>query len=151
MICAHTKTIRCDRNTSATESFFGVVDGSEANWWDVGMSSTLFSKGIPMSALLASPLAFAASIVTQVDPVTPSKDFPGAQLMTNLLQWGMYLSLALSVGSIIYGAGSWTWSKWGNSGYAVSGKSWVLGGVIGALLSGLAVTIVNNLFTAAGK
>jgi hypothetical protein len=104
-----------------------------------------------MSALLASPLVFASSVLAQVDPITPSKDFPGADLMTNLLQWGMYLSLALSVGSIIYGAGSWTWSRWGNSGYAVSGKNWVLGGVVGALLSGLAVTIVNNLFTAAGQ
>jgi hypothetical protein len=37
----------------------------------------------------------------------------------------------------------------GNSGYAVSGKNWVLGGVVGAFLSGLAVAIVNNLFTAA--
>ena len=104
-----------------------------------------------MAAHLASTLTAVSSVVAQVDPVTPAKDFPGADLMTNLLQWGMYLSLALSVGSIIYGAGSWTWSRWGNSGYAVSGKSWVLGGVIGALLSGLAVTIVNNLFTAAGK
>ena len=104
-----------------------------------------------MAARLASTLTAFSSVVAQVDPVTPAKDFPGADLMTNLLQWGMYLSLALSVGSIIYGAGSWTWSRWGNSGYAVSGKSWVLGGVIGALLSGLAVTIVNNLFTAAGK
>ena len=102
-------------------------------------------------SVFASTLAAASSIVAQVDPVTPSKEFPGAQLMTNLLQWGMYLSLALSVGSIIYGAGSWTWSRWGNSGYAVSGKNWVLGGVIGALLSGLPVMIVNNLFTAAGK
>ena len=56
----------------------------------------------------------------------------------------------VSVGSIIFGAGSWTWSKWGNSGYAVSGKNWVLGGIVGALLSGLAVTIVNKLFTSAG-
>ena len=91
-----------------------------------------------------------ATVLGQVDPVTPSKDFPGADLLGNLLQWGMYLSLALSVGSIIYGGGSWTWSKWGNSGYAVSGKNWVLGGIIGALISGLAVTIVNKLFTAAG-
>ena len=104
-----------------------------------------------MAAHLVSTLTAFSSVVAQVDPVTPAKDFPGADLMTNLLQWGMYLSLALSVGSIIYGAGSLTWSRWGNSGYAVSGKSWVLGGVIGALLSGLAVTIVNNLFTAAGK
>ena len=103
-----------------------------------------------MSALLATPVVVVSSILAQVDPVTPKKDFPGADLLANLLQWGMYLSLALSVGSIIYGGGSWTWSKWGNSGYAVSGKNWVLGGIIGALISGLAVTIVNKLFTAAG-
>ena len=41
----------------------------------------------------------------------------------------MYLSLALSLGSILYGAGSWAWSRWGNAG--------------------LSVTIVNQLFTAA--
>ena len=103
-----------------------------------------------MPAFPISHYQLATAILGQVDPVTPSKDFPGADLLGNLLQWGMYLSLALSVGSIIYGAGSWTWSKWGNSGYAVSGKNWVLGGIIGALLSGLAVTMVNKLFTAVG-
>jgi hypothetical protein len=103
-----------------------------------------------MPALTLHPALFVSSIVTQIDPVTPSKNFPGADLLANMLQWGMYLSLALSVGSIIYGGGSWTWSKWGNSGYAVSGKSWVLGGIIGALISGLAVTMVNKLFSAAG-
>ena len=103
-----------------------------------------------MSAIPMNPTAVLSSVLAQIDPVKPSKDFPGADLLANLLQWGMYLSLALSVGSIIYGGGSWTWSKWGNSGYAVSGKNWVLGGIIGALISGLAVTIVNRLFTAAG-
>jgi len=93
----------------------------------------------------------ASTIVAQVDPVTPTKDFPGADLLANILAWGMYLALALSVGSILFGAGSWTWSRWGNSGYAVSGKNWVLGGITGALLSGLAVTMVNKLFESAAK
>ena len=91
-----------------------------------------------------------SSVLAQVDKVTPAKDFPGADLITNLLSWRMYLALALSVGSILFGAASWTWSRWGNSGYAVSGKNWVLGGITGALLSGLAVTIVNRLFESAG-
>jgi hypothetical protein len=91
-----------------------------------------------------------SSVPAQVDPITPAKDFPGADLIGNLLSWGMYLALALSVGSILFGAASWTWSRWGNSGYAVSGKNWVLGGITGALLSGLAVTIVNKLFESAG-
>jgi hypothetical protein len=113
-------------------------------------SAFCLHDGPAMFAIPSSPYAYFSSIVAQIDPVTPSKDFPGAELMQNLLEWGMYLSLTLSVGSIIYGAGSWTWSKWGNSGYAVSGKNWVLGGIIGALLSGLAVTIVNKLFGSAG-
>jgi hypothetical protein len=113
-------------------------------------SATRRLKEPSMSALTMNPALLVSSIFAQVDPVTPSKDFPGADLLANMLQWGMYLSLALSVGSIIYGGGSWTWSKWGNSGYAVSGKSWVLGGIIGALISGLAVTMVNRLFSAAG-
>ena len=107
-------------------------------------------SALPTSAFPTNSNSFLSSFLAQIDPVTPSKDFPGAALLGNLLQWGMYLSLALSVGSIMFGAGSWTWSKWGNSGYAVSGKNWVLGGIIGALLSGLAVTIVNKLFTSAG-
>jgi hypothetical protein len=121
-----------------------------ASSWVVGMLSTSCERPI-VSVLPIDRFPIISSVLAQIDPVTPSKDFPGADLMANLLQWGMYLSLTLSVGSIIYGAGSWTWSKWGNSGYAVSGKNWVIGGVVGALLSGLAVTIVNRLFTAAGK
>lgn len=96
-------------------------------------------------------VAVAGRIASQIAPVTPNKTFPGADLLGNLLSWGMYLALALSVGSILFGAGSWTWSKWGNAGHAVNGKNWVLGGITGALLSGLAVTIVNNLFTSASK
>jgi hypothetical protein len=102
--------------------------------------------------LAATRLAsFTTGVVAQIDKITPAKDFPGADLMGNILSWGMYLALALSVGSILFGAGSWTWSKWGNAGYAVSGKNWVLGGITGALLSGLAVTLVNKLFESAGK
>ena len=97
-----------------------------------------------------SAITVVSSVLAQVDKITPAKDFPGADLVANLLSWGMYLALALSVGSILFGAASWTWSRWGNSGYAVSGKNWVLGGITGALLSGLAVTIVNKLFESAG-
>ena len=114
---------------------------------------------VALSTLALSPVALsrvhvvvvAGRIGGQIAPVTPDKTFPGADLLGNLLSWGMYLALALSVGSILFGAGSWTWSKWGNAGHAVNGKNWVLGGITGALLSGLAVTIVNNLFTSASK
>ena len=107
-----------------------------------------------MSVLAATAVhlgTFTTNLAAQIDKVTPTKDFPGADLLANILAWGMYLALALSVGSILFGAGSWTWSRWGNSGYAVSGKNWVLGGITGALLSGLAVTLVNKLFESASK
>ena len=101
---------------------------------------------------MSAAVSFVPGVLAQaVSPVTPSADFPGADLLGNILSWGMYLSLAMSIGSILYGAGSWTWSKWGNSGYAVNGKNWVLGGITGALLSGLAVTLVNKLFESASK
>ena len=43
-------------------------------------------------------LAVFSSALAQVDKITPAKDFPGADLIANLLSWGMYLALALSVG-----------------------------------------------------
>lgn len=107
-----------------------------------------------MSALPihSRPVTAAVSVLAQaIDKIQPAKNFPGADLLGNILSWGMYLALALSVASILFGAGSWTWSRWGNSGYAVSGKNWVLGGITGALLSGLAVTLVNKLFESAGN
>ena len=57
-------------------------------------------SALPMSRLTMNPTAVLSSVLAQIDPVKPSKDFPGADLLANLLQWGMYLSLALSVGSI---------------------------------------------------
>ncbi len=102
-------------------------------------------------SVLVSTAHYATAIIAQVDAIKPAKDFPGADLIQNILSWGMYLALALSVGSVLFGAGSWTWSRWGNSGYAVSGKNWVMGGITGALLSGLAVTLVNKLFESASK
>ena len=135
----------------AVTNRMGVRTAAVASSGSWGWPPRSSHPGDPLTpAFPISHYQLATAVLGQVDPVTPSKDFPGADLLGNLLQWGMYLSLALSVGSIIYGAGSWTWSKWGNSGYAVSGKNWVLGGIIGALLSGLAVTMVNKLFTAAG-
>jgi hypothetical protein len=71
-------------------------------------------------------------------------------MVGKLLGYGVYLALALSVGAVLYGGGAWAWSRWGNSGAAASGRTWVMGGIAGALLSGMAAALVNGLFTAAG-
>ena len=93
---------------------------------------------------------FVSSIVGQVTVPAPDGAFPGNELVTKLVGYGRYLTLILSVGAIFYGGGSWAWSRWGNAGAAASGRTWVLGGIAGALLAGLAPAIVNQLFSSAG-
>lgn len=91
-----------------------------------------------------------STVVAQVTVPAPDGAFPGADLVTKLVGYGRYLTLILSVGAIFYGGGSWAWSRWGNANAAANGRTWVLGGIAGALLAGLAPTIVNQLFASAG-
>ena len=72
---------------------------------------------------------------------------PGAKLVSQLVNWLMWVSLMASLGTVLYGAAMWRGgAKMGNSPRAEDGRNYVAGGVIGALLSGLAVTLVNTLF-----
>jgi hypothetical protein len=94
---------------------------------------------------------FRSSVVAQVIPVpAPDGTFPGGSMIGKLLGYGIYLSLALSVGAVLYGGGSWAWSSWGNAGAATNGRKWVVGGMVGALLCGVAAKLIDGLFTAAG-
>jgi hypothetical protein len=90
-----------------------------------------------------------SSVVSQITMPEPDSGFPGGSMIVKLLGYGVYLSLALSVGAVLYGGGSWAWSRWGNAGAATSGRTWVMGGIAGALLSGMAALIVNGLYNAA--
>ncbi len=89
--------------------------------------------------------------LAQVDVPAPNPAVPGAALINTLLGYGRYLVLVVSVGAVFYGAGAWAWSRWGNAQMAGSGRSWVMGGVAGALLAGLAPALINELFTAASS
>lgn len=87
-----------------------------------------------------------------LDGATPSSSgMPGGQLVVDLLGWLMWLALAASGAAILYGAASWR--GWGSAsaGRAVEGKTYVIAGAIGALVVGLAPTIVSMLFAAGGK
>ena len=83
--------------------------------------------------------------------VTPSADgMPGANLIQQLLNWAQMLALwgslaALLVGSAMYGLAR----EGGSYGGASRGKTLALGGVVGAILAGVAPTAVNMLFAAA--
>lgn len=83
--------------------------------------------------------------------VTPSADgMPGAELVQQLLNWTQMVALWGSLGALLVGAAIYGLAREGGSyGAASKGKSLALGGVIGAILAGLAPTAVNMLFEAA--
>ena len=84
---------------------------------------------------------------------TPSTDgMPGAALIEKLLGWLAQIALWGSLASILVGAAAWGLSQ--QSGYATGasrGRTLALAGVVGALLAGLAPSIVNLLFKAASS
>lgn len=83
--------------------------------------------------------------------VNPSAEgLPGAALIQKLLNWTQMIALWASVAAILVGAAMYGLSREsGSYGGAGRGKSIALGGVIGAILAGLAPTVVNMLFAAA--
>jgi hypothetical protein len=117
-------------------------------------------------AIVAVTLAFAFVATAGVEPayaqtappsaptpvqVTPSTaGLPGASLFQNMLNWLSQAALWGALASLLIGAAIWGLSQHaGNSYSAGKGRTLALAGVIGALLAGLAPTIVNTLFAAA--
>lgn len=99
-------------------------------------AAALFSK--PSGVVLASPL----------DDVSPtSEGLPGAELFQNILGWAFWVALGVCGLVILYGAATWRGMN-GNSGRGVEGKMYVAAGAIGAMVIGLAPTIVSVLFDA---
>jgi hypothetical protein len=83
--------------------------------------------------------------------VDPSTDgMPGADLVQKLLNWAQMIALWGSLGALLVGAAMYGLSREGGSyGGASRGKALALGGVVGAILAGVAPTAVNMLFEAA--
>ena len=72
---------------------------------------------------------------------------PGAALVSQLINWLMWVSLMASLGAVLYGAAMWRGgAKMGNTPRAEDGRNYVAGGAVGALLAGLAVVLINTLF-----
>lgn len=84
----------------------------------------------------------------QTDPT--AEGLPGAELIQKLLNWAQMVALWASLGSLFAGAAMYGLAREGGSyGGAHRGKSLALGGAVGAVLAGLAPTVVNMLFDAA--
>jgi hypothetical protein len=88
--------------------------------------------------------------LAQVDVDPSSAGMPGADLIQQLLNWGQMLALWGSLGALLIGAAMYGLAREGGSyGGASRGKTLAMGGVVGAILAGLAPTAVNMLFEAA--
>jgi len=78
-----------------------------------------------------------------------SNGLPGAGFLQRLIDWAAQIGLWGSLGSILVGAAMFGLAQQsGNYAGASRGKHIVLGGAIGAAITGLAPTIVNLLFNA---
>lgn len=89
-------------------------------------------------------------VVGQVHVDPGSDGMPGAQLIQQLLNWAQMLALWGSLGALLIGAALYGLSREGGSySGATRGKALAMGGVVGAILAGLAPTAVNMLFQAA--
>ena len=100
---------------------------------------------IMAATTLVGPTGRAAA--QPVDGEPDPSGMPGAELVSQLVNWLMWVSLMASLGAVLYGAAMWRGgAKMGNSPRAEDGRNYVAGGAIGALLSGLAVVLVNTLF-----
>ncbi|MDQ6839656.1 MAG: hypothetical protein M3137_15350 [Actinomycetota bacterium] len=80
--------------------------------------------------------------------VTPTSDgMPGGALFQKVLGWTDQVALWGSLASLLIGAAVWGVSQHAGNGYqAGRGRNFAAAGAIGALLAGLAPTIVNTLF-----
>lgn len=89
-------------------------------------------------------------VLAQVQVTPNSAGMPGAALIQRLLDWSQMVALWGSLAALLVGAAMYGLAREGGSYNGASrGKTLALGGVIGAILAGVAPTAINLLFQAA--
>lgn len=92
------------------------------------------------------------SMIAQVTVRPDSAGMPGAELIQRMLNWSQMVALWGSLGALLVGAAMYGLAREGGSYSGASrGKTLALGGVVGAILAGVAPTAVNLLFDAASS
>src|SRR5205807_9427632 len=102
----------------------------------------------PRGGALMSMVLVRALADVSVNPT--SAGMPGADLIARLLNWLGQVALWGSLASLLVGAAIWGLSQ--QAGYAPGasrGRTLALAGVVGALLAGVAPSVVNLLYKAA--
>jgi len=91
-----------------------------------------------------------AQVLGQVSANPNGNGLPGASFLQRLINWTAEVGLWGSLGAVLIGAAMFGLAQQGGNYVGASrGKHVVLGGVIGAAITGLAPTIVNLVFNAA--
>ena len=91
-------------------------------------------------------------VLADVSVNPTSSGMPGADLVGKLLNWLGQIALWGSLASLLVGAAIWGLSQ--QAGYspgASRGRTLALAGVVGALLAGVAPSVVNLLYKAAAS
>ena len=105
-----------------------------------------------ISQLIGHSISRSIGLVVGRDGVNAnptSNGLPGAGFLQRLIDWTAQIGLWGSLGSILIGAAMFGLAQQsGNYAGASRGKHIVLGGAIGAAITGLAPAIVNLLFNA---
>jgi hypothetical protein len=118
-----------------------------ARAWVTALATTV---AIVVASHVQTAVAYAQTVVAQVQVNPTSADFPGGAMVQRLIDWAGQFGLWGSVASLLIGAGIWGVSQqFGNGFQAGKGKILAAAGAVGAVLTGLAPTIVNTLFNAA--
>ncbi len=90
--------------------------------------------------------------LAQVQVTPNSTGMPGAQLVQQLLDWSQMVALWGSLGAVLIGAAMYGLAREGGSySNASKGKGLAMGGMVGAILAGIAPTAINLLFKAAAS
>jgi hypothetical protein len=90
-----------------------------------------------------------ATVAAQVPDPAPDASMPGSSLVTSVLGWLKYGSLAAAVAGILGGGIAVGVGHFGNNyGAASAGRKWVLGGVGAAALAGMAHTFATQIYNA---
>jgi len=92
------------------------------------------------------------ALLAQVNVTPNSTGMPGADLVQKLLNWSQMIALWGSLAALLVGAALYGLAREGGSyANASRGKGLAIGGVVGAILAGVAPTAVNMLFQAASS
>ena len=90
-----------------------------------------------------------ARVWAAVPDPAPDASLPGGSLISQMLGWLKYASIAAAVAGLLIGGISTGVGHFGSSYSASSaGRKWVLGGIGAAMLAGLAHTIATTVYNA---